>query len=112
VERPPPLAAGAGLVGGLGAGQRLVGRERDDRVQLAVVARDPIEHARGQLDGGDLAAADGAGRGNGRGEVEIGDGAARRAGAEQARARQRRAAGKKGPPAQAEPARHHRSSHV
>jgi len=61
VEGSPPLAPGARLVGRPRSRERGVAGERDDRVDFRVETRDPVEHARRQLDGGDVTAADRAG---------------------------------------------------
>src|SRR2546425_358611 len=83
------------------ARERGVAGERDDRVDFRVETRDPVEHARRQLDGGDVAAADRAGGLERRGEVEVGDGGARGARGQDRRPDDREAAAEEGAPRQA-----------
>src|SRR5439155_1750730 len=100
VERPPPVTPSARLVGRAGSRERGVAGERDDRVEAWVVARDPVEDPRRQLDGGDVAATDRAGHLERRGEVEVANGGARGAGGQERRADAREAAAEEGAPGQ------------
>ena len=78
VERAPPLAARARLVGGSRASQRGGRGQRDNRVEGRVVALDAVEDPCGQLDRGDVTTPDRSRRVDRRDEVEVSDGAARR----------------------------------
>src|SRR2546422_11501374 len=86
--------------------ERGVAGERDDRVEAWVVARDPVEDPRRQLDGGDVAAADRAGHLERRGEVEVGDSCARGAGGQERRPDGREAAAEEGAPGQVSGVQH------
>src|SRR5438128_3011583 len=106
VERPPPVTPSARLVGRASSRERGVAGERDDRVEAWVVARDPVEDPRRQLDGGDVATADRADHLERRGEVEVGNGGARGAGGQERRADAREAAAEEGAPGQVSGVQH------
>ncbi len=76
VEGPPPIAVRASLVGGAGAGEGRVRRERDDGVELGVVLSDAGEHPGRELDRRDLSRANGVRGVERRGEIEIAHGGA------------------------------------